>query len=65
MRIIDGRTEEGRKEIEIKRELKTLFSMVLLYDANIKPGQFIKRYKDRFVYLKDIKTEHINNRFPY
>lgn len=65
MKINDGRTEEGRNEIESRRQFEKFVSMVPFFDANRKkPGDFTKRYGKNFEQLKNLNSNHTNHRFP-
>jgi len=65
MKIIDGRTKEGKKEIETREQFEKFVCMVPFYDSNLnKPGDFTKRYGKNFEQLKNLKSNHINHRFP-
>lgn len=60
MRIIDGRTKEGKNELEVKRQFEKLLIMTI-FDNSCKkvPGEFIEKYRTKFP-VKDLKSEYIN-----
>ena len=64
IKITDGRTEEGKKEIELKKQFGKLLNYIVLdscCDRRV-PGQFIKKYKDRLCpNLKNLKSDDIKN----
>ena len=65
-RVIDGRTEEGRAEFEVKRQVDDLVRSVLFATFNgigaavsdKRPGSFIERRRHLYPNLGDMRSSH-------
>lgn len=63
MRITDLRNNpEAVSERERQKQANDLLQMIVVFDAERKPGAFIKKYGKKFSRLNELKSEHFQNR---
>lgn len=61
MRIIDGRTKEGKKELEVKEQFNKLLSFIILDNCcKNKPGELVKKHCKNNC-MKELKSDYIKD----